>query len=90
MNELLGKRVLIEKLKIEEKKSSGGIIIQTEESVLPKYIYGNIYLMSDEIITKLNIGDNVFFNRMKSEEVEIDGQTYYMIHHDDIVGRKNP
>jgi chaperonin GroES len=84
-------RVLIERMK-EEEKSPGGIIIPDSAKEKPiegtVVSVGNGKVLDNGDIRKLAVskGDRVLINKYAGTEVKIDGKKYVMLREDEILG----
>ena len=84
-------RVLIKRVK-EEEKSKGGIIIPDtakEKPIEGKVIaVGNGKVLEDGTVRKLDVkaGDTVLFGKYSGTEVKIDGQELLIMKESDIMG----
>lgn len=79
----LGKRVLVELVKSENRSKSG--LILTEEIVKIDN-YGKVCEKSDEI-ENLKIGDFIIFDREKSLEVRNSSEVKYIVNIEDIYAK---
>lgn len=81
----LGNRVIIKETEIEEVKTKSGLIL-APSSEKPKYVNGEIILMSNHIEKPMfKVGNIVCYNRLKADPIEIDFEKYVILHHDDVV-----
>jgi chaperonin GroES len=84
-------RVIIKRVK-EEEKSKGGIIIPDtakEKPIEGKVIaVGNGKVLEDGTVRKLDVkaGDTVLFGKYSGTEVKIDGEEHLILREDDILG----
>ncbi|UJR81145.1 co-chaperone GroES [Sandaracinus amylolyticus] len=84
-------RVLIQRVK-EEEKTKGGIIIPDtakEKPVEGKVIaVGSGKILEDGSVRKLEVkpGDRVLFGKYSGQEIKVDGQEMVILREDDIVG----
>ena len=84
-------RVIVKRVK-EEEKTKGGIIIPDtakEKPVEGKVIaVGNGKITDDGKVRKLEVkaGDRVLFGKYSGTEVKIDGEEYFILREEDIVG----
>lgn len=84
-------RVLVQRVK-EEEKTKGGIIIPDtakEKPVEGKVIaVGNGKVADDGSIRKLEVkpGDRVLFGKYSGQEIKVDGEEMVILREDDIVG----
>lgn len=84
-------RVLVQRVK-EEEKTKGGIIIPDtakEKPVEGKVIaVGNGKVADDGSIRKLEVkpGDRVLFGKYSGQEIKVDGEEMMILREDDIVG----
>src|SRR3954454_22385271 len=84
-------RVIIKRLK-EEEKSKGGIIIPDtakEKPIEGKVVaVGNGKVLEDGTVRKLDVkaGDTVLFGKYSGTEVKIDGEEHLILREDDILG----
>jgi chaperonin GroES len=84
-------RVIIKRVK-EEEKSKGGIIIPDtakEKPIEGKVIaVGKGKVLEDGTVRKLDVkaGDTVLFGKYSGTEVKIDGEDHLIIREDDILG----
>ena len=84
-------RVLVQRVK-EEEKTKGGIIIPDtakEKPVEGKVIaVGNGKVLDDGSVRKLEVkpGDRVLFGKYSGQEIKVDGEEMMILREDDIVG----
>ena len=84
-------RVLVQRVK-EEEKTKGGIIIPDsakEKPIEGKVIaVGNGKLLEDGSVRKLEVkkGDRILFGKYSGTEVKIDGEEHLIMREDDIFG----
>jgi len=84
-------RVLVQRVK-EEEKTKGGIIIPDsakEKPVEGKVIaVGNGKIADDGSVRKLEVkpGDRVLFGKYSGQEIKVDGEEMVILREDDIVG----
>ncbi len=84
-------RVLVQRVK-EEEKTKGGIIIPDtakEKPVEGKVIaVGNGKVAEDGSVRKLEVkvGDRVLFGKYSGQEIKVDGEEMMILREDDIVG----
>jgi chaperonin GroES len=84
-------RVLVQRMK-EEEKTKGGIIIPDtakEKPIEGKVIaVGNGKILEDGTVRKLEVkpGDRVLFGKYSGTEVKIDGEEHLILREDDILG----
>jgi len=84
-------RVIIKRVK-EEEKSKGGIIIPDtakEKPIEGKVVaVGNGKILENGTVRKLDIkvGDTVLFGKYSGTEVKIDGEEHLILREDDILG----
>lgn len=84
-------RVLVQRVK-EEEKTKGGIIIPDtakEKPIEGKVIaVGNGKVAEDGSIRKLEVkpGDRILFGKYSGTEVKIDGEEHLILREDDILG----
>jgi chaperonin GroES len=84
-------RVIIKRVK-EEEKSKGGIIIPDtakEKPIEGKVIaVGKGKVLEDGTVRKLDVkaGDTVLFGKYSGTEVKIDGEDHLILREDDILG----
>jgi chaperonin GroES len=84
-------RVIVQRLK-EEEKTKGGIIIPDtakEKPVEGKVVaVGNGKVLDDGSVRKLEVkkGDRVLFGKYSGQEVKVDGEELVILREDDIVG----
>lgn len=84
-------RVLVQRVK-EEEKTKGGIIIPDtakEKPVEGKVIaVGNGKVADDGTVRKLEVkpGDRVLFGKYSGQEIKVDGEEMVILREDDIVG----
>ena len=84
-------RVLVQRVK-EEEKTKGGIIIPDsakEKPIEGKVIaVGNGKLLEDGSVRKLEVkkGDRILFGKYSGTEVKIDGEEHLIMREDDILG----
>ncbi len=84
-------RVIIKRVK-EEEKSKGGIIIPDtakEKPIEGKVVaVGNGKILENGSVRKLDIkvGDTILFGKYSGTEVKIDGEEHLILREDDILG----
>lgn len=84
-------RVLVQRVK-EEEKTKGGIIIPDtakEKPVEGKVIaVGSGKVLEDGSVRKLEVkpGDRVLFGKYSGQEIKVDGEEMMILREDDIVG----
>jgi chaperonin GroES len=84
-------RVLVQRVK-EEEKTKGGIIIPDtakEKPIEGKVIaVGNGKVAEDGSVRKLEVkvGDRVLFGKYSGQEIKVDGEEMMILREDDIVG----
>ena len=84
-------RVIIKRVK-EEEKSKGGIIIPDtakEKPIEGKVIaVGNGKVLEDGKVRKLDVkaGDTVLFGKYAGQEIKIDGSEYLIIREEEVLG----
>jgi chaperonin GroES len=84
-------RVLVQRVK-EEEKTKGGIIIPDtakEKPVEGKVVaVGNGKVAEDGSVRKLEVkpGDRVLFGKYSGQEIKVDGEEMVILREDDIVG----
>jgi len=84
-------RVIIKRVK-EEEKSKGGIIIPDtakEKPIEGKVVaVGNGKILENGTVRKLDIkvGDTILFGKYSGTEVKIDGEEHLILREDDILG----
>ncbi len=84
-------RVLLKRIK-EEEKSKGGIIIPDtakEKPVEAKVIaVGNGKRLEDGTVQALNVkaGDHVLFGKYSGSEIKVDGEDHLIMREEDILG----
>ena len=84
-------RVLIKRVK-EEEKSKGGIIIPDTAKEKPiegeVLAVGNGKIQDDGTVRKLDIkvGDRILFGKYSGTEVKIDGEEHLILREEDILG----
>ena len=87
----LSDRVIVQRVK-EEEKTKGGIIIPDsakEKPVEGKVVaVGNGKILEDGKVRKLEVkkGDRVLFGKYSGQEVKVDGEELVILREDDIVG----
>lgn len=84
-------RVLVQRVK-EEEKTKGGIIIPDTAKEKPiegtVVAVGNGKILEDGSVRKLEVkaGDRVLFGKYAGTEVKIDGEEHLILREDDILG----
>jgi chaperonin GroES len=84
-------RVLVQRVK-EEEKTKGGIIIPDtakEKPIEGKVVaVGNGKVLEDGSVRKLEVkkGDRILFGKYSGTEVKIDGEEHLILREDDILG----
>ncbi|MGE0790220.1 MAG: co-chaperone GroES [Sandaracinaceae bacterium] len=84
-------RVLVQRVK-EEEKTKGGIIIPDtakEKPIEGKVVaVGNGKILEDGSVRKLEVkkGDRILFGKYSGTEVKIDGEEHLILREDDILG----
>jgi len=84
-------RVIVRRVKEEEKTKCGIIILDTakEKPIEGKVIaVGNGKILDDGSVRKLEVkkGDRVLFGKYAGTDVKIDGQEHLILREDDILG----
>lgn len=80
----MGKRILLELIKVENKTKSG--IILSEDTFLNSENYAKVLEISEEI-DNINIGDKVLFDKDKSMEVKYENRLYYITNLEDVYAK---
>ena len=84
-------RVIIKRVK-EEEKSKGGIIIPDtakEKPIEGKVVaVGNGKVLEDGTVRKLDVkaGDTVLFGKYAGQEIKLDGSEYLIIREEEVLG----
>jgi chaperonin GroES len=84
-------RILVQRVK-EEEKTKGGIIIPDtakEKPVEGKVIAAGIGKLSEEgkrIALEVKKGDRILFGKYSGNEVKIEGEEYLIMREDDVLG----
>lgn len=86
-----GERVLIKEMKTEEKKTTGGIIMPTDNAQKMSFMaevvaMGNVF--NAEMIKELGFegGDKVEVRNMMHDEITLDGESFKCVPLDSIIG----
>lgn len=82
----IGKRVLVEKIQLEEKTNSGILLISSETD--KSYFIGKIISLSDdqEIKNQFNLEDSIIFKNNSGFNIENNGTEYTMLDLDEVLG----
>lgn len=87
----LGTRVLVAPKEIEE-KTTGGLIVPPSASEDQKSEMGEVVKLGDGLNAKgeklpfnVKVGDKVFFKSYSLEEIEVDGEKYFLVDSVDIL-----
>jgi chaperonin GroES len=87
----LGTKVLISPMKVEE-KTSGGLIVPPSASEDSKPETGIVVKLGDGLNAKgekmhfsVKVGDKVFFKSYSPDEIEVDGEKYFLVDSSDIL-----
>lgn len=87
----LGSRVLVKPEEVQE-KTPGGLVIPPNTSDEKKPSYGKVVALGKGKDSKGNpvkfdvkVGDMVYFKKYAPEEIEIDGEEWYVLDTDDIL-----
>ncbi len=78
----LGKRVLLERTKVEEKTVSGIILV---DSAKEKPHTAEVKAIGSEV-TELKVGDTVVFEQYRGTEFKLDGVDYLVVDIENIIG----
>jgi chaperonin GroES len=87
----LGDRILVKRIK-EEEKTKGGIIIpdtakeKPQEGKVVAVGKGKINEDGKLIPTEVKAGDKILFGKYSGSEVKIDGEEHLILREDDILG----
>ena len=78
-------RVIVQRVK-EEEKTKGGIIIP--DTAKEKPVEGKVVAVGNGKVRKLEVkkGDRVLFGKYSGQEVKVDGEELVILREDDIVG----
>jgi co-chaperonin GroES (HSP10) len=90
---VLGDRVLLKKIEDKtEEVTEGGIVIPLEVSEKKKknkhIFFGKVVSVGDDIEDIVKVDDEVIFNIVNTQEIEIDGQEYFVIEEKHIIAKK--
>jgi chaperonin GroES len=87
----LGTKVLISPQKVEE-KTSGGLIVPPSASEDSKPETGVVVKLGDGLNAKgekmhfsVKVGDKVFFKSYSPDEIEVEGEKYFLVDSSDIL-----
>ncbi len=87
----LGNRVLVKPEEVQE-KTPGGLVIPPNASDEKKPSYGKVVALGkgkDEkgnpVKFDVKVGDMIYFKKYAPEEIEIDGEEWYILDTDDIL-----
>ena len=87
----LGTKVLISPMKVEE-KTRGGLIVPPTASEDQKPETGVVVKLGDGLNAKgekmhfsVKVGDKVFFKSYSPDEIEVEGEKYYLVDNSDIL-----
>lgn len=78
----LGKRVLAQRTKVEEKTASGIILV---DSAKEKPNTAEVKAIGSEV-TELKIGDTIIFEQFRGSEFTLDGEDYLVLDIENIIG----
>lgn len=83
----LGKRVVVMPEEVEE-KTAGGLIIPPSAQDGQKPELGKVVKLGTgekDFKFSVKVGDRVFFKKYSPDEIEVSGETYYVLEQDDIL-----
>jgi chaperonin GroES len=86
----LGKRVLVQADKIEE-KTAGGLVLPPSASEDQKPETGVVVVLGKgkedgkEVSFDISIGDRIYFKKYSADELEIDDEKYLLLSSEDIL-----
>lgn len=83
----LGKRVVVKPQEIEE-TTSGGLIIPPTAQDGQKPELGEVVKLGtgeSDFEFSVKLGDKVFFKKYSPDEIEVEGQTYYILSEEDVL-----
>ncbi len=87
----LGTKVLISPMKVEE-KTTGGLIVPPTAAQDSKPETGVVVKLGDGLNAKgekmhfsVKVGDKVFFKSYSPDEVEVEGEKYFLVENSDIL-----
>jgi chaperonin GroES len=87
----LGTKILIAPQKVEE-KTTGGLIVPPSASEDQKPEAGVVVKLGDGLNAKgekmhfnVKVGDKVFFKTYSPDEIELDGEKYFLVDNSDIL-----
>ena len=78
----LGKRVLVQRTKAEEKTASGIILV---DSAKEKSNTAEVKAFGSEV-TELKVGDTIVFEQFRGTEFTLDGEDYLVLDIENIIG----
>jgi chaperonin GroES len=78
----LGKRVLVQRTKAEEKTASGIILV---DSAKEKPNTAEVKAFGSEV-TELKVGDTIVFEQFRGTEFTLDGEDYLVLDIENIIG----
>lgn len=83
----LGKRVVIKPSQLED-KTAGGLIIPPTAQDDQKVETGEVVKLGTgekDFTFSVKVGDKVFFKKYSPQELDIDGEQYYLLEEEDIL-----
>ncbi|WP_297598479.1 co-chaperone GroES [uncultured Cetobacterium sp.] len=82
----IGKRVLVKPIAIEEKTTTGILLIQNNEE--KNYRIGQIIALSDddEVLTTFKLKDHVIFSKKTGIKIERFGENFILLELEEILG----
>ena len=78
----LGDRILVKRIK-EEDKTKGGIIIPDTAKEKPQS--GKVEAVGDDV-KSLKVGDKILFDRYSGSKINIDNVEYLIVKEEDVLG----
>lgn len=87
----LGSRVLVKPEEVQE-KTPGGLVIPPDSSDEKRPSFGKVAVLGKgkdkegkTLKFEVKVGDMVYFKKYSPEEIEVDGEDYYILDVDDIL-----
>ncbi|GAB4156640.1 MAG: co-chaperone GroES [Candidatus Dojkabacteria bacterium] len=84
----IGMRVVVKPTQMQEDKTPGGLILPPSAQDESKPETGTVVRLGTGKSGKefmMKEGDTVFFKKYSPDEIEVDGEKYYILHQDDVL-----
>jgi len=79
----VGRHILVTEVK-ESYKSQGGLLLTSEDTIGMRYRRGEV-VSPGSLVTYLKPGDSIYYNKLTTHEVRIDGDLYTVVEDKDVV-----